>query len=307
MVPRTLRLVCLSTVLGLALGCSKTPTTSPEATTTEPAPAPDLSAEPESSDVPAMTNTGILSEQDFAALHQLTDEAAPPPRGQELEVAGARMYLSLPEGATAPLPAVVVIHEWWGLNDHIRHWTDRLAADGYAALAVDLYDGAVATDRETALSLMQGVDEARAREILDAAHQFLADDPRVSASKRGVVGWCFGGGWSLQQALGQPDLDAAVIYYGRLETDPKALATIAAPVMGVFGNEDAGIPPAAVDAFASAMKEAGKTLELHRYDAQHAFANPSSGRYNPEAAEDAWSYTQAFFAKHLKGDGSTNQ
>jgi len=195
-----------------------------------------------------------------------------------------------------------MVPEWWGLNDHIRHWTDRLAADGYAALAIGLYGGEVATDRESALALMQGVDEARAKEILAAAHRFLAEDPRVRAQKRGVVGWCFGGGWSLEHALTQPGLDASIVYYGRLQTDPELLANIEAPMMGVFGNQDAGIPPTSVDAFAAAMKAAGKSLELHRYDAQHAFANPSSGRYNPEAAEDASDHARAFFAKHLQGE-----
>lgn len=255
-----------------------------------------------SDEIPVTTNTGILSEEDFAALHELTDAEAPPPRGVPIELAGGTAYLSLPEDASAPLPAVLVIHEWWGLNDHIRHWTDRLAADGYAALAIDLYDGAVATERDHALELMKGVDEARARAILDAAHRFLAEDPRIGASKRAVVGWCFGGGWSLQHALTQPELSAAVVYYGRLETDPAVLAKIQAPVMGVFGNQDAGIPPAAVDGFAAAMKDAGKSLQVHRYDAQHAFANPSSGRYNPEAAEDAWVHARAFLGRHLRGE-----
>ena len=296
--PARLRhIAVLATLLGLACKppeSSSTPSEPPPPT--EPAPAPAL----DTAEVPETTNTGILEEQDFAALHQLTDEKAPAPKGEELELAGARVYLSLPENAEAPLPAVVVIHEWWGLNEHIKHWTDRLAEDGYAALAVDLYGGQVATDRETALALMKGVDEARAKEILDAAHQFLAKDDRVKADKRGVVGWCFGGGWSLQQALNHPDLDAAVVYYGRLETDPKVLGTISAPVMGVFGNQDAGIPPAAVDAFADAMKDAGKSLTVYRYDAQHAFANPSSGRYNPEAAASAWGHAREFFAEHLK-------
>ncbi|MCA9650143.1 MAG: dienelactone hydrolase family protein [Myxococcales bacterium] len=295
MVPRSFRLACLAATL--ALGCSRPPATAtPGEATPPPAPQP----EPRS-DAPEELPPGaaILDEEGFAALHQLSAEQAPL-RGEDLQVAGVHMYLSLPEGATAPLPAVVVIHEWWGLDDHIRRWADRLAADGYAALAVDLYDGAVATDREAALSLMQGVDETRAGEILAAAHRFLAEDSRVRASRRGVVGWSFGGDWSLRLALAQPDLDAAVIYYGRLETDPTVLASIHAPIMGVFGNEDAGIPPATVDAFAAAMKEAGKSLELHRYDAQHAFADPSSGRYNPEAAEDAWSHTRAFLAQQLE-------
>jgi len=296
--PRSLALAALASLFAVA--CSKPKTT----TTPEPgpvAPAPALSTDEPADEVPVTTNTGILSEQDFAALHHLTDEQAPKPRGLEIDLAGTKAYLSLPEGATGPLPAVLVIHEWWGLNDHIRHWTDRLAADGYAALAVDLYEGGVAADRDQALELMKSVDEARAREVLAAGHRFLAEDPRISATKRAVVGWCFGGGWSLQHALTQPDLDAAIIYYGRLETDVAVLSKISAPMMGVFGNQDAGIPPAAVDAFAAAMKDAGKPLELHRYDAPHAFANPSSGRYNPEAAEDAWGHARAFLEQHLRG------
>lgn len=275
-----------------------------EPPTSEPGTKEEAEAEAgKTGDAPlVMTNTGILSEEEFAALHTLTDAKAPPPKGVEIELPGtsAKAYLSLPEGAKAPLPGVVVIHEWWGLNDHIRHFTDRLAADGYAALAVDLYGGKVATTPEEAMATMKKADDATAVKILTAAHRFLAEDSRVKASKRGVIGWCFGGGWSLQQAIMQPDLDAAVIYYGRLETDPKVLAKIHAPVMGVFGNEDEGIPPAAVDAFAKAMKDAGKSLELYRYDAPHAFANPSSGNYDTKAAEDAFGHVRAFLGKRLK-------
>jgi carboxymethylenebutenolidase len=252
-------------------------------------------------ETPPMGNTGVLDEESFKALHELRDDRSPPPRGIEIELAGSRAYLSLPESSSPPLPAVVVIHEWWGLNDHIRHWTDRLAADGYAALAVDLYGGKVATTPEQAMEMMKAVDEAKVRKLLGAAHRFLAEDPRVKAPKRGVIGWCFGGGWSLQQAIMQPDLDAAVIYYGRLDTDPTVLAKIAAPVMGVFGNQDKGIPPEAVDEFAKAMKQAGESLELHRYDAPHGFANPSGAHYDAKAAEDAWGNVRAFFAEHLRG------
>lgn len=296
-------------VLGGLLGACSTPQTTPsspkppqpEATDADEAAAddeggPDDEAEP----APEMTITGVLDEASFAKLHTLTGEDAPPPRGEEIQVGGARAYLSLPEGAAAPLPAVLVIHEWWGLNEHIEHWTDRLAADGYAALAVDLYGGQVATDRETALQLMKGTDAEAAAKVLSAAHEFLAADERIKATKRGVIGWCFGGGWSLQHALATEDLDAAVVYYGQLVTDPKALAPLKAPVMGVFGNADTGIPPASVDAFEAAMKKAGKSLELHRYDdAPHAFANPSSGRYVPAAAEDAWAHARSFLAEHL--------
>lgn len=245
--------------------------------------------------------TGPLSEDEFKALHTLRQDGNPVLRGEAVKVGEDTCYLSKPANAAPGGPAVVVIHEWWGLNGHIRHWTDRLAADGYAALAVDLYGGKVATTPEQAMALMKAVDDARAREILGAAHRFLAEDPRVKASKRGVIGWCFGGGWSLQHAPMQPDLDAAVIYYGRLETDPKVLATIEAPVMGVFGDQDEGIPPAAVQEFANAMKVAGESLALHRYDAPHAFANPSSANYDAKAAEDAWSNVRAFFGEHLRG------
>jgi carboxymethylenebutenolidase len=291
----------------LALGCQGAPqatSTAVEPPAPEPAEATAEASAAEAGDAPLVTtNTGVLSEQEFAALHTLTDAKAPPPRGTTIELPGTRTkaYLSLPAGAKAPLPGVVVIHEWWGLNDHIRHFTDRLAAEGYAALAVDLYGGKVATTPDEALATMKEVDDAKARAILTAAHRLLAEDPRVGATRRGVIGWCFGGGWSLQQAIMQPDLDAAVIYYGRLETDPKVLATIHAPVLGVFGNEDQGIPPAAVDAFAAAMKDAGESLELHRYDAPHAFANPSSANYDTKAAEDAFGHVRAFFAKHLRG------
>lgn len=193
-----------------------------------------------------------------------------------------------------------MIHEWWGLNEHIRHWADRLAADGYAALAVDLYGGQVATTPDAAMNLMKSVDEAKARAVLAAAHRFMRDDPRIAAQRRGVIGWCFGGAWSLQHAIAEADLDAAVIYYGRLVTDPAALGKIHAPMLGVFADRDKGIPPAAVEAFAAAMAAAGKPIEIHHYDAEHAFANPSGAHYDTVAAADAWEHVRGFFAKHLR-------
>jgi carboxymethylenebutenolidase len=242
-----------------------------------------------------------VDEATFKAMHELRTDEAPPLHGVEIELGGGKAYLSLPEGATAPVPAVVVIHEWWGLNDHIRHWADRLAADGYAALAVDLYGGKVATTPDEAMTTMKSVDEAKAKAMLAAAHRFLADDPRVAAKKRGVIGWCFGGGWSLQHAIAEADLDAAVIYYGRLTTDSAQLAKIQAPVLGVFANDDKGIPPEAVDAFEKAMRAAGKSIVVHRYDADHAFANPSGAHYDTAAATDAWTHVREFFATHLRG------
>lgn len=187
-----------------------------------------------------------------------------------------------------------------GLNDHIRHWADRLAADGYAALAVDLYEGKVATTRDEAMEAMRAVDREKAVERLTAAHAFLKKDDRVKASKRASIGWCFGGGYSLQLAISAPDLDAAVIYYGRLVTDTEMLAPIKAHLLGVFGNRDTGIPPTAVDDFEKALKEAKVEATILRYDAEHAFANPSSARYDTKSAEDAWTKVRSFLKKRLR-------
>lgn len=242
---------------------------------------------------------GGLSEEEFKALHALTGEKAPAPKGEMIEIAGARAYLSLPPNAKPPIAGIVVIHEWWGLNDHIKHWSDRLAGAGYAAVAVDLYGGTVATTPDEAMAAMKTVNAERAEEILAAAHAFLAKDPRIQAKKRGVIGWCFGGGWSLRQALAVENLDAAVIYYGRLETEPKELTKIEAKVLGIFGNQDHGIPPKTVDAFDAALTTAGVEHEIYRYDAPHAFANPSNARYNQAAATDAWSHVQAFLKANL--------
>lgn len=244
--------------------------------------------------------TGSVSEEQFKALHELKTDAAPALHGQMVDLAGGKAYLSLPSNAKAPLPAVIVIHEWWGLNDHIKHWADRLAADGYAALAVDIYEGKTATTPDEAMKSMQAVDQKRATEIMLAANDFLAKDPRVLAKKRGSIGWCFGGGQSLQLALAAPDLSACVMYYGRPVNDPAALKALKAPLLGVFGNLDQAFPPALIDEFDKALTTAGVKHEILRYDAVHAFANPSNPKYDQKSAADAWTHVQAFFAANLK-------
>jgi carboxymethylenebutenolidase len=249
-----------------------------------------------------MKITGPLSEEQFKALHTLTGEAAPPPCGAMIDVAGTRAYLSLPKEGKAPYPGIVVVHEWWGLNEHIQHWSDRLAAEGYAAIAVDLYGGKVATSPDSAMAYMKSVDAAAARSVLTAAHAFLASDTRIRAPRRGVIGWCFGGKMALELAMTAPDLDAAVMYYGHPVTDPKQLKAIKADVLGIFGNQDGSIPPDMVNAFEAALKEAGVDHKIYRYDADHAFANPSGGRYDEKNAAAAWEKTRAFLADELKDD-----
>jgi carboxymethylenebutenolidase len=217
-------------------------------------------------------------------------------RADGLEVSG---YYSKPaDPAGGDLPGLIVIHEWWGLNDNVRRMTDQLAAQGYRALAVDLYEGQVADSPERAREIMQGVDEERATANLRRAYEYLAGQ---GADRVGVLGWCFGGGWSLQAALAMPDeLDAAVIYYGRLVTDREQLAQLEMPVLGLFGAEDEGIPVESVREFESVMKELDKDVTVQVYEgANHAFANPTGDRYDAEAAEDAWSRTTAFLEQHL--------
>ena len=198
-------------------------------------------------------------------------------------------------------PGLIVIHEWWGLNDNIRAMARRLAGEGYTALAVDLYGGQVAGDRDTAYALMKTTNgaPAEAENNLRQAFDFLNAELEVPSV--GSVGWCFGGAWSLNTALFLPDsLDAAVIYYGHLHNDPKRLATLEMPILGLFGAEDEGIPLESVEAFSATLEKLGKDATIVVYPgAGHAFANPSGHNYQPEAAEQAWGVTLEFLAENL--------
>lgn len=202
-----------------------------------------------------------------------------------------------------PLPALIVIQEWWGLNDNIRAMARRFAGEGYLVLAVDLYEGKVATTPDAAMAAMQAAMEkpARLMENLKQAHTYLAT--KVNAKKIGVVGWCFGGGWSLETALGIPDgIDAAVVYYGRTQTDPKVLTALQAPLLGFFGGKDQGIPVDGARAMEHELVKLGKNVTIVVYpEADHAFANPTGPRYLAGPAADSWAKTTAFFAKYLKG------
>jgi carboxymethylenebutenolidase len=300
---RTIRLAPLVLSLTLA-GCSKDGSdTAAQATTTSTTGTSGASAPMAPGPAPVATTLAHgITEEEFKAMHEPVSPAPAPPKGQMIDLPGtsSKAYLSLPEGATAPMPGVTVIHEWWGLNDNIKHWADRLAAEGYAALAVDLYGGKVATTPDEAMAAMKGVKQEEATAILLAAHRFLATDPRIMATKRASIGWCFGGGQSLQLALAAPDLDGAVIYYGFLDPDPDHLKNIKASILGVFANKDQNITPADVTAFDEALTKVGVKHEIHRYDADHAFANPSGSRYDQPAATDAWAQARAFLAKTLK-------
>jgi len=211
-----------------------------------------------------------------------------------------RGYLVRPQG-NGPFPAMVVIHEWWGINDNIRNQARKLAEAGYVALAVDLF-GKTTNDPQEAMKQVQGLDQKEATAELLAAAAYLRSQPFVKPDKVGSIGWCFGGAQSLNLALNDLRLAAAVIYYGKPVTDLKQLAKIHAAILGFYGEADESIPMAQVHEFVTALGEAKVKHEFHTYPgAGHAFANPSGGsRYKPDAANDAWQKTLAFLAKHLK-------
>lgn len=212
-------------------------------------------------------------------------------------------YFSAPSDVFEPLPAIIVIHEWWGLNDNVRAMADRLAGEGYMVLAVDLYQGKTADSAAGARALMLQVveDPEPAKENLRAAYAFLrtAGAPRI-----GSLGWCFGGGWSLGTAqLFPDDLDATVIYYGQVTDDEEKLRPIRSPILGLFAADDSGIKLESVEAFGAALERLRKDHEIHIYPGVgHAFANPTGTNYNAAAATDAWNKTLAFLGRHLSDD-----
>lgn len=201
-----------------------------------------------------------------------------------------------------PFPALVVIHEWWGLNDWVKEQASRLADEGYVALAVDLYRGKVATTPEMAHEIMRGVPEDRAKRDLHAAVEFLKSQTDVKKDRIGAIGWCMGGGYALDVTLQEPDLAATVINYGHLATDPDALKKINGPILGLFGAQDHGITPDDVHKFEQALKQLGKKIDVKIYDdAGHAFENPNNkDGYRADDAADAWKRTVTFLATTLQ-------
>lgn len=201
-----------------------------------------------------------------------------------------------------PFPALIVIHEWWGLNDWVKDQASKLADQGYVALAIDLYRGKVATTPDQAHEIMRGVPEDRAKRDLHAAFAFLASRPSVKKDRIGSIGWCMGGGYALDVALQEPTLGATVINYGHLATDPDAMKKINAPILGLFGGQDQGIPPDSVHKFEDTMKQMGKKIDVKIYDdAGHAFENPDNQKgYRPGDTADAWKRTVDFLAATLK-------
>ena len=218
-------------------------------------------------------------------------------------------YLVYPELANNTqqqqlLPAVIMIHEWFGLNEHIKNQADILAKEGYVVLAVDLYRGEVATDSNRAMELASSVrnNPASAIDNLQSAVNYVKSLEMVNGSRIASLGWCFGGDWSLQLALNSAEnpLAATVLYYGRLVTDTASLSSIGWPILGIFGDQDQAIPVESVKQFASALNASSITNEIYLYEGVgHAFANPSGDNYAPKETVDAWQKTMAFLRQYL--------
>jgi len=203
--------------------------------------------------------------------------------------------LAVPE--VTPASAVLLVHEWWGLNDQIKSVAAELARLGYLALAVDLYDGQVTDRPDMARAFMGAVVPTEATDTLASWIGWLGAHP-MAGGKIGTLGWCFGGGWSLNASIAAP-VDATVVYYGRVNRSAADLAALKGPVLSHFATRDGWIDKAMVSGFEDAMKAAGKRLTAYWYEADHAFANPTSARYDAADAALAWKRTLAFFAENL--------
>jgi carboxymethylenebutenolidase len=210
-------------------------------------------------------------------------------------------FLARPDGP-GPFPAVIVLHEWWGLDAWMKDQARALAREGYAALAVDLYRGKVTARQEEAHQLMMGTPMDRQLRDMKAAFGYLSGRKDVVKAKIAALGFCMGGRNAFTLAIEEPTLAAAVVYYGALPTDPSAIARIKAPMLGNFGGDDEGPSPAQAKEFEAAARKAGKTFDLKVYSgAPHAFANPNNPwkGYRKDAANDAWIRTTGFLRHFL--------
>jgi carboxymethylenebutenolidase len=206
--------------------------------------------------------------------------------------------IALPAGE-GRVPSVIVFHEWWGLNDHIRSLLERLAADGIAALAIDLYDGRTTKDAGEAAKLMGELDSEKAVDRAKGALAYLKSHPR-SNGKVGALGFCMGGALTFRAAAGIPELGAAVPFYGVPDASKVDFGGVRAPILAHFAKRDEWATPASAEAIRDKLVASGRTMQLEVYDADHAFVNDTRPEvYSPEAAKLAWSRTIAFLRQHL--------
>ena len=210
---------------------------------------------------------------------------------------GTTGFLARPD-STESFPGIVMIHEWWGLNENMKDTATKLASHGYVVLAVDLFQGNVATDAQKATQMISSFEQEQGTINMNSAVNYLQTNHDIG--KIGSIGWCFGGGQSLNLALNNEEMDASVIYYGRLVTEQETLSKIDWPVLGIFAELDQGIPVNQVREFENSLNELGISNEIHIYPGvDHAFANPTGERYAPAETDDAWQKTLKFLKENL--------
>ncbi len=209
-------------------------------------------------------------------------------------------YLAEPEGS-GQFPALIVVHEWWGLTPWMKGNADEFAKKGFVALAVDLFRGEVTSDPKVAMEMSRNLSKERAVEDLKAAYNYLDAMAKVNKNKIGSIGWCFGGGYSFQTALNEPGLAACVVNYGNLSDNVNELEKIKCPVLCIFGTEDQVYSPSYVKNFEEAAKDAGLKTSVHFYEGVgHAFMNPGNKTgYGKKQSEEAWKVINEFLDKNL--------
>ena len=216
-------------------------------------------------------------------------------------------YFVAPSDMFEPLPAVIMLHEWWGLTDEMRARADRLASQGYIVLAVDLFGGRTASDPAAARKLMLSVveDPDSANENIRGAFEFVSET--AGAPRVGAIGWRFGGTWALNAALLYPDdLDATVVYYAPVTSDEDELRPVNSPILGLFAADDVSVKIDTVEAFKAALEALRKDYDIQVYaGVGQRFASESAKTYDATAANDAWNRTLDFFGRHLAGDGTS--
>jgi carboxymethylenebutenolidase len=249
-----------------------------------------------------MLVAGVALGAETSHAHHPVDPRPPTPRGKAVELTlpggkSSTAYVTRPKGT--PHGGLLLVHEWWGLNDWVKADADRYAGEGYLVLAVDLFGGSVTTSSDEAQKLASDLDQKHATEVEVAGIDWLAR--ALPGKKIATLGWCTGGGQSLNASLASGGrVSATVIYYGLPVTDVNLLRKLNGPVLGIWAKRDSWITPEKVAAFDLALKDAGIKHEFRSYDADHAFANPSGGRYNPPAAQDANDATRRFLKSALR-------
>jgi carboxymethylenebutenolidase len=210
-------------------------------------------------------------------------------------------YLAVPEG-NGPFPALILIHEWWGLNDWVKKNADDFADSGYVALAIDLYHGKSTASPDEARKLSGSVSQDLAATDLRSAFDYLRNMKEVDKNRIGSIGWCMGGGYSLRAALDNPELAVCIINYGRLVTDNETLKKINCPVLGIFGEKDQNITPDNVKEFEKSLNEADIKNKIIIYPGVgHAFMNPTNTTlYDEHTTRKAWNETYSFLNNNLK-------